>query len=356
MRPVLFLFLFLSSSSNELSAWGFYAHRLINKQAVYSLPPELIVFFKPHLGYISDKAVNPDRRRYAVKGEAEKHYIDLDSYGDSAVYKLPRFWSEAKAIHGEDSLRKHGISPWSTFQTFQNLIYAFERKDAQAILRLAADLGHYLGDINVPLHSTKNYNGQFSGQYGIHGFWESRLPELFASEYDFFVGKASYLDFPQVEIWKAIETAHYALDSVFGFEESLTKTFPEDKKYSYEDRGGITTRVYSREFSNAYHQKLNGQVERQMRNTIKLVADFWYSAWILAGQPNLGYLNPDRIQVPNEKDSIYVPNDSLQYIREHRTYFIFPKPLFWRNSGKPLYYLQVFRKYCERRPRFLPIG
>jgi len=352
MRYFLLFFLF-QIGSTELSAWGFYAHRLINRQAVYSLPPEMMVFFKQHIGYISEKAVNPDRRRYAVKGEAEKHFIDLDTYGDSALYQLPHAWKDAVDLYSEDSLRKHGISPWSTYQTFTYLTYAFQKKDASAILRLAADLGHYLGDINVPLHSTKNYNGQYSGQYGIHGFWESRLPELFAAEFNFFIGKASYLENPQLEIWKAIETAHYALDSVFGFERTLTEAFPEDKKYSFEDRGTITTRVYSRSFSKEYHQMLGGQIERQMRKTIKLIADFWYTAWILAGQPDLGNLDKENI---DENDSTYIPDDSLLQIREHNTSFNGPPKLFWKTSGRYLYFLPVFQKYCERRPRFLPRG
>lgn len=346
------LFLF-QISSTELTAWGFYAHRLLNRQAVYSLPPEMMVFFKKHLGYLSEKAVNPDRRRYAVKGEAEKHFIDLDAYGDSALYQLPHAWKEAVDLYGEDSLRKHGISPWSTYRTFTFLTSAFQKKDAPAILRLAADLGHYLGDINVPLHSTKNYNGQFSGQYGIHGFWESRLPELFAAEFNFFVGKAGYLENPQAEIWDAIATAHHALDSVFGFEKALTENFPEDRKYSFEDRGNITTRVYSRSFSEKYHQMLGGQVERQMRKTIKLIADFWYTAWILAGQPDLRNLDTENI---DENDSTFVPDDSLLHIRDHKTSFNGPPGLFWKNLDRYLYFLPAFQKYCERRPRFLPKG
>lgn len=354
MRLYLFcIFLFLTCHQ-EVFAWGFYAHRLINRQAVFSLPPELMVFFKPNLTYISDKAVNPDRRRYAVQGEAEKHYIDLDVYGDSSIFKLPKSWQEAKTLHGEDSLRKYGISPWSTYQTFQYLTYAFQKKDRQAILKLAADLGHYLGDINVPLHSTENYNGQNTGQYGIHGFWESRLPELFAQDYDLFVGKAEYLDDPRNEIWKAIEMAHTALDSVFRFEKSLTNDFPEDQKYSYENRGGITSRVYSRAFSEAYHQMLAGQVERQMKKTIKLIADFWYSAWILAGQPDLIPLAPENLRPHIEIDSIDSPQDSIKNVREHQSFFTDPEALFWKNSDRKLYYWQAFRKYCGRRPRFLP--
>lgn len=106
MRLYLFCIFIFFICYQDVIAWGFYAHRLINRQAVFSLPPELMVLFKPNLAYISDKAVNPDRRRYAVQGEAEKHYIDLDVYGDSAIFKLPQSWPEAQIIYGEDSLRK----------------------------------------------------------------------------------------------------------------------------------------------------------------------------------------------------------------------------------------------------------
>ena len=32
---------------------------------------------------------------------------------------------------------------------------------------------------------------------------------------------------------------------------------------------------------------LNGQVERRMKASIKMVGDIWYSCWINAGQPDL---------------------------------------------------------------------
>jgi hypothetical protein len=176
--------------------WGFYGHVLLNRQAVFSLPPEMLHLYKQELRFVSEKAVNPDRRRYAVKGEAEKHYIDLDHYGDSALYKLPKYWAQAIEKFPEDSLRAHGIGPWSAYLTFYSLTKAFAAQDKTAILRLSADLGHYLGDLNVPLHTTKNYNGQLTGQAGIHGFWESRVPELLTKNYTFWVGKAAYVPGP----------------------------------------------------------------------------------------------------------------------------------------------------------------
>jgi GNAT superfamily N-acetyltransferase len=301
MRKFLAFSLLLFLSGTDLVAWGFFAHRKINRLAVYTLPPEMIGFFKANIEFITENAVNPDRRRYAVIGEAEKHFIDADAYGDSAVFKLPRYWNQAMEIFTEEELRKHGIGPWNAYHTKIQLTEAFKRKDAKAILRLAADLGHYIADINVPLHTTKNYNGQLTGQYGIHAFWESRVPELLSDDFDFFVGKASYLEKPQLTAWDAVIVAHMALDSVLNYEKVLSERFDADKKYSYEERGGISTRVYSRAFTMAYNDMLSGQIERQMRRSVKMIADFWYTAWIDAGQPDLNSLLKNPIDIPEEK-------------------------------------------------------
>lgn len=307
------MLLFMAMES--LVAWGFFAHRRINRMAVFSLPPEMIGFFKENIQFITENAVNPDRRRYAVEGEAEKHFIDADVYGDSAVYKLPRYWDQAVDILGEDTLKTYGIGPWNVYRVKMELTQAFSRRDAKAILRLAADLGHYIGDMNVPLHTTQNYNGQLTGQEGIHGFWESRIPELLSDQYDFFVGKAGYLTNPQLAAWEAVIQAHGALDSVLRFEQELTLKFKKDKKYSFIDRGNLSTKAYSREFTQAYSDMLQGQVERQMKKSIKMTADFWYTAWIDAGQPNLNDLMHQPIPGLEAEEKPNPP--SSEEIREH---------------------------------------
>lgn len=270
--------------------WGFYAHRKINQLAVFTLPIEMIGFYKHNIEYLTETAVNADRRRYAVQNEAPRHYIDIDHYGDSALYTMPRYWKDALEAYTEDTLMVYGIVPWHIARMKYRLTDAMTIGDAENILRLSADLGHYIADANVPLHTTENYNGQLTDQYGIHGLWESRLTELFAEDYDFFVGKATYLNNPQIAAWKAVVTAHEALDSVFNSEKQLSQDFGEDKKYSFESRGGSTVKVYSLEFSEAYHDALRGMVERQMRQSVKMVGDFWFTCWVDAGQPNLDRL------------------------------------------------------------------
>lgn len=271
-----------------LFAWGFFAHQYINRLAVFTLPPEMLGFYKHHIRFITENAVNPDKRRYAVEGEAPRHYIDIDVYGDSAIYKLPRSWKKAVEKYTEDTLQAYGIVPWHIYSMKFRLTEAFKEKNVKKILLLSADIGHYIGDANVPLHTTQNYNGQMTGQYGIHGFWESRLPELFSKDYDFFFDrKAAYLENPLLTAWEAVTNAHLALDSVLRFEKELTTSMGEARKYGFETRNNLNTRVYSKDFSTAYHQKLNGQVERRMRAAIQMVGDFWYTCWVDAGQPNL---------------------------------------------------------------------
>ena len=269
-----------------LCSWGFFAHQKINRLAVFTLPVEMIGFYKANIRYLTEAAVNADRRRYAVADEAPKHYIDLDDYGDSAVYKLPRYWKDAVEKYNEDTLRARGIVPWHINRVYFQLKDAMLVKDPDRILRLSADIGHYIADAHVPLHTTKNYDGQLTNQVGLHAFWESRLPELFFNEYDFYVGKATYLNNVQLAAWNAVAHANAALDSVLIFEKQLAKKMG-DQKFNFETNGKQTVKVFSANYSIQYHTLLNGMVERQMRASIKMIGDVWYTAWVDAGQPNL---------------------------------------------------------------------
>jgi hypothetical protein len=304
-----------------MGGWGFYAHKEINKIAIFSLPPEMIGFYKKHIHTITESAVNADRRRFAVVDEAPRHYIDIDHFGDSAVYTMPRDWKHAVEIYGEDTLKAYVILPWHLQVMFYRLRDAFMLGDPEKILSISADLGHYIGDAHVPLHTTENYNGQLTGQEGIHAFWESRLPELYSNQYNFFVGKAEYISDVKNTVWKIIECSHASLDSVLRIEKLLTATFGE-KKFSFETKGRQTMRVYSQEFSKAYHQALSGMVERQMRAAIKMTSNFWYTAWVDAGQPDLKKLinyspTSDDLKKREEELKAWKEEQKIEAVRAH---------------------------------------
>ncbi|MFT3703918.1 MAG: zinc dependent phospholipase C family protein [Agriterribacter sp.] len=268
--------------------WGFYAHQVINHQAVFLLPPSMMVFYKPHIDFITLHAVDPDKRRYIVAEEGPRHFIDLNRYGIYPFEALPHNWNAAIEKYSEDSLFMHGIVPWWINIMVDRLTVAFRQKNYTAILKLSAELGHYVADSHVPLHTHSNYNGQQTGQNGIHGFWESRVPELLAeNNFDYFIGKADFIIKPQQFIWNNVMESAKAADSVLLFEKTLTQQFPPDQKYSFEERNGIIQKQYSSAFTIAYNNMLGGMVERRMRQSIYAVACLWYTAWVNAGQPQL---------------------------------------------------------------------
>lgn len=292
-----FTILLCVALSTAANGWGFYAHKKINEFAVYTLPPEMMVLFKPHIEYLSVNAVNPDKRRQLIKDEPCKHYIDLDIYPDSIRFKMPAYWHQAIKLYPEDTLKKHGIVPWHVYLMKTRLTEAFKTKNTTQILKLAADIGHYIADANVPLHTTRNYNGQLSNQYGIHALWESRIPEIYGTEYNAMVGKPAYLKQPQQAIWEAVYEAHGCLSKVFELEQLATDKVTEEKKFSYEERNGQTVRVYSKTFVKEYNSLLSNMVEERFQKSIQMVSSFWYTAWVDAGEPSLKGLNIDYTEI-----------------------------------------------------------
>lgn len=283
--------------------WGFYGHQRINYYAVFLLPPEMMLLYKKNIQFLSEHAVDPDKRRYAVKDEGPRHFIDIDVYGKYPYTELPRRWDSAVAKFGEEHVKENGIVPWHVQTMLYRLTDAFKAKDFARILKYSAEIGHYIADAHVPLHASSNHNGQHTNQKGIHAFWESRVPELLAEkEFDFFIGKAEYIKNPGEFIWARVLESAAAADTVLSLERALTEQFSPDKKYSFEERNGVVIRQYSSGFTRAFNQQLNGMVERRMRQSIFAIASFWYTAWINAGQPDLKSLVNQKFSAEDLKE------------------------------------------------------
>ncbi len=370
--------------------WGFFGHRKINRMAVFTLPPDMMVFYKKNIEYITEHAVDPDKRRYATKHEGVRHYIDLDHWGEYPFTDFPRtqigalmkytdvffinkrndtiqlFGNEMKIgeddfylkykskkkksviiskkdyrsffynnilslyyedewlvecdslqkyfgeqvdlkncqkIYAEDTFSEYGVLPFHLVRMQKKLTDAFRNKDSKSILRLSAEIGHYIGDAHVPLHTTENYNGALTNQIGIHAFWETRIPELFAEkEYDFFVGKAEYIENKNDYFWDVILTSHSLLDSVFEIEKDLVRTFPEDQQFCFDERNGRSIRTQCREFAQAYSDRMKGMVEDRMTASVHALGSLWYSAWVDAGQPDLNNLDKNNLSKEEEEE------------------------------------------------------
>ncbi len=271
--------------------WGFFGHRTIHQLAIYQLPDDIRPFFYKNMKYIVDSSIRPDTRRSSDPTEASKHFIDLEAFGDSAAWKMPMNWESAVTTHHKDSLIKYGYVPYHIMTMKNKLTNAFRAMNKDSILYYSTDLAHYIGDANVPLHTSLNYDGQLTNQKGLHSLWESLVPEQNVESYDLHSDhKARYLSNPEQAIWDCIRRAHILLPDVFGKEIEATKEFTDSTKFWMQTRRGRTFRSFTPAFAKKYSDLLGKTVNDQLLNSSNMIADFWYTAWVDAGKPDLSSL------------------------------------------------------------------
>jgi hypothetical protein len=401
MKIVLSLFLLIMFTSfcpkKPSATWGFFGHKRINRLAVFTLPEEMLPLFKTEIEYLTEHAVDPDRRRFMAASEGFRHYINLDKWAflpqdkweaqilhtdifivgekndtslfvdyqtirkqkrdyyfkaksikrlfgrdsivvSDSIYRrffmnnlsklefdtplsispdsLINFFKKErlnliskgeknpiKAVFAKDKLTQHGILPYHLQAVQRQLTDAFLSKNKSKILKLAAELGHYLADAHIPLHTVSNYDGQLTNQNGVHAFWESRLPELFAdNQYDFFVGKSVYIDKPRAYFWDIVFQSNKLVANSLKAEKEVAQKFEIDKKYCPETVEGTVIQKQCFDYARAYHDRLGGMVEGQMRRAILAVGSAWHTAWVDAGKPNLRDLKNTPLSILEEKE------------------------------------------------------
>ena len=310
MTPLFFIIGVLSGTIFLLS-WGTWGHQHINHAAVFALPAEMRPFFYNHIDFITEEAVMPDIRKYTIndKPEFARHFINLESFQAAGMDSLPQTMKEVLASHDAAFLDKNGILPWYLMEMMEKLTAAFRIKRKAEILFLAADLGHYLGDAHMPLHTSLNHDGELTGQKGIHALWESQLPEQFGNSYHFYTGNAVYVGDIRQAVWRIIMNSHHLVDTLLLAEKKLKDEFPAEKIYSKDASGNVLKNkfsqpVHSPEYVNAYHDRLNGMIQKQLLAAISATASFWYTAWVNAGKPGISELDSPELTKRNSKNYV----------------------------------------------------
>ena len=287
--------------------WGVYGHNKINRGAILALPKEMGMFFYNHADYITEEATAPDIRKYTMndKSEFPRHFIDLEKYNYTTPSDMPKTQEEARAKYGKDSLDKFGTLVWTIQEMEEKLTNAMRKKNRAEILFLAANLGHYIGDAHMPLHTSVNHDGQLTGQNGIHSLWESQLPEQFGKNYSYYA-EPHYIENIEKETWGIIDSSHKLVAKLLYADAKLRKDKPTEMLYKIGTNGQPATnsygaKIHSYEYAHVLHELLSGMVEMQLRSAIAETSSYWYTAWVNAGKPNLGDLDPKYITDRNEK-------------------------------------------------------
>jgi len=250
--------------------WGNVGHRIINTRTSLSVTP-VMSFWGNWSDSLAAHGSDADNRKSSDPNEAPKHYIDIDNYPEfiSNGY-ISQSFDSLVLQHGYSFVMDQGILPWAIMKTFDSLQTAFQNYQFHKAMLFAADLGHYVGDMHMPLHITMNFNGQLTGQTGVHSRYESTMIGNYSTQIIYTGDSLIYINDVSDFVFSTLYSNYSYVDSVLKCD-SLAKAF-----------AGNTN-------STAYYSKL---WELSKGFTIKLFKDasykltcLIYTAWLNAGSP-----------------------------------------------------------------------
>jgi hypothetical protein len=278
---LLALVLLLPSS---VHAWGFTAHKFIADRAIGLLPAEIRPFFEKYRVTIVEHAIDPDTyRTVGWMEEPPRHFMDMDAYGPAPFTIIPHDHDAAVARFGADFVTKNGTLPWRTEEIYEHLRDSFRQLSTAPYARddvklFSSVLAHYIGDAHQPLHAAKNYDGQLTGQSGIHSRFETELFERYQ-------GQLRIEPAPIVPVPNVLDFTFATLASSFSYVDPILTA----------DREAIAGRdEYDDAYFDTFFGKTKGILEQRISRSITDVASIITAAWIEAGRPALPADAPPR--------------------------------------------------------------
>jgi hypothetical protein len=262
------LFLF-----NTAYGWGDKGHALIARKAVELLPEEMNNF-KEWGEYIEDHSSDPDKRKKEDPTEDPKHYIDIDYYREFRNGEMIYDKEILTGIYGDSIVTEYGVLPWATVEAYNSLVQALKDRNRDRILIYASDLAHYVADGHQPMHTVLNYDGQHSGQKGIHARYEIHMVDRYLDELEnaFYKQSPFVVEDPLKYVFHYITTANIISESVF---HSDLVAYGQTGSWDSDDYYKILW------FRTKYI------TSQQMNNAAKALASLIYTAWNNAGKPDL---------------------------------------------------------------------
>ena len=272
---VLLSFALLTAVPRPAAAWGFEAHKYITARAIALLPQEIRPYFEKYQAGIVEHSTDPDLWRTAGwTEEPPRHFVDMDAYGPYPFTGMPHAYDEAVKRYGVDFVIKNGTLPWRGEEIFAKLVEAFTQKTPYArenIQFFSSVLSHYCADAHVPFHAALNYDGQLTGQWGIHSRFESELFERYQS-------RLAIAPRPVTPVASAREL-------IF---DSLTASFALLQPVLDADKAAVAGRdSYDDAYFTAFFAKAGPVLEKRLSDSIADAASLITAAWVAAGRPPL---------------------------------------------------------------------
>ena len=287
--------------------WGSNAHRFINRTTVRHLPGQMILFIQDS-SFFELHSTDADQRRNSqdtsMFAEAPRHFIDIDDYPD--FHNLPRSFDSVIALYGWARVKANGTVPWATIWNYDSLVAQLARGDWTKATLTASDLGHYVGDAHQPLHVTKNYDGQFTNNNGVHSRYETTM-----------LSSTYYLS----ALYIVPDSVRYIggrINFVFDYlfhSNSLIDTIFHGDTYAKAASGGAFNTTYYAELWN----RTRVITLDQMQRGTKALASLWYSAWVdaglivVTGVPPAGATRPAEFHLAQNFPNPFNPTTTISF-------------------------------------------
>ncbi|MBM3436751.1 MAG: hypothetical protein FJY07_11105 [Bacteroidetes bacterium] len=253
-----------------LMSWGYAGHETISQEASLSFNQQMSQFYS-WTDFLVAHSMDADERKAWDPSEGPKHYIDIDNY-DQFVNNgtIPQTWDSVIAAYGYYFVENQGILPWATLATFDSLKACFERGEWEQAKIFASDLGHYVGDGHMPLHITRNYNGQYSGNDGIHSRYESTMISNYVSQIVYNGYEPGIIEDINQYVFDYLYANYIYVDSVL---------LADD--YAQSISGNTNSSAYRQ----ALWEKSKDFTILLFSKASHILAELIYNAWIQAGSP-----------------------------------------------------------------------
>ena len=266
------------------SGWGMEVHRRLTARALDALPIEIRPFFAAQREFIIEHAVDPDLWRVVDlrtdRGDEDpNHFLDIDGLDEPRPFKnVPRTWDAFVARYGLDRASRMGRLPWRGEDIYQRLVTMFQNiaKGTPAYARdnaryLTAVLAHYVEDAHQPFHAVVNYDGQLTGQRGVHARFETELV---------------------LRNWDGLKLGPVQLRPIDNMREAMFEFIIESESLAGAVLAADRAAAAGRElYDDTYFALFLGGVrpilERRLSESSSAVASAIVSAWTAAGKPAL---------------------------------------------------------------------
>ena len=300
-------------------AWVDRTHQLIVEEAVARLPEPLrgLLANPAALERLKKAAIEPDARRKRLEKELttappdrrealrkqaaeekNRHYLDIDAITQEPP-PFAHFPHERKAAEkefGAKPFEEHGTVPWAAEEALDNLVAAMTGGQSDDIFRAAGDLAHFAADLHVPFHVSKNFNGQFTGNDGIHRAVEIGLSvrndPFYAAEVRKGHTEVAYIESARDAFFEWIAQANARVAPILEADTAARKATgynPGAKSKEIEQE----TEDPANEKSKPYYAALTKELEARgspeaaaMRDAAAHLAQLYYTAWVRAGKPD----------------------------------------------------------------------